>query len=322
MQLLVMPPLKVVSISHSIDPDGIGAQAILYRYFRELHIEPIGFLADYYNFLDVFPKALQEKPDVLIITDIGLNARIINAIVDTLRDLKARKIWIDHHKAPLELKKQLQAVTNEFIHDTSVCAAELVQKRFMPTDEISKQIAQISHNGDFDVDDRLTNIYYTLIDFYRFSMNDLIRIREILSSGEFESPVIMEEFLEAYKAFEAERDRIRAEHKILVFDSTTVAFAYSKLLPRGKVTKFLSEIVKADIYMAIDTNNFRIGLRSDTIDVATIAASFGGGGHHHRSGFTFKNALTSSFELSKEFLLMLEKAFLESKKKSPTTDSS
>jgi len=310
-----MPPPKVVIISHSIDPDGIGAQAILFRYFRDLGIEPIGLLGDYYNFMSVFQQALKEEPEILIITDIGLNSQIIKAISEPLKELSARKIWIDHHKAPVELKEKVKSITDEFIHDTSVCAAELVQKRFMPEDEISKQIAQISHNGDFDVDDRLTNIYYTLIDFYRFSLDDLLRLREILSRGEFESEEIMSEYLEAYKAFEAERDRIRKNLKTLAFNSTTIAYAFSKLLPRGKVTKFLAEICSADILMAIDTNNFRIGLRSDTVDVAAIAAKFGGGGHKHRSGFTYKNALTLDFALSKEFVLELEQAILSTRER-------
>ena len=87
-----MAKLKVVSISHQIDPDGLGSQAIIFRYFRELKIEPIGYLADYYNFIETFEKAIAEKPDVLIISDIGLNSRIIKQIIEPLKNLKARKI--------------------------------------------------------------------------------------------------------------------------------------------------------------------------------------------------------------------------------------
>ncbi len=306
-----MAKLKVVSISHQIDPDGIGSQAIICRYFKELKIEPICFLADYYNFEEVLKKAVAEKPNVLIVSDIGLNSRIIHNIIEPLRKLKARKIWIDHHKAPTELKTMLTEVIDEFIHDTTVAAADLVCKRFMPNDKISKQIAQIGHNGDFDIPDRLTNIFYTLIDFHRMSMKDLERIREIFVRGDFEEPSVIEEYLEAYKMFEAERDRIRNNLKVLTISGKTVAIAESALLPRGKVTKFLSEICKEDIILAIDTTNFRIGLRSDNCDVAAIAAKFGGGGHKHRSGFTYKEALTEDNELSPEFLEEIKEAISE-----------
>ncbi len=306
-----MSKFKVVSISHSIDPDGIGSQAIIFRYFRELGIEPVGFLADYHNFSEVLTTALKEEPTVLIISDIGLNQEVIQSFIEQTKDLQLRKIWIDHHKAPDNFKKQIKEVTEEFIHDTTVCAAELTQKRFMAEDNISKKIAQIGHNGDFDVHDRLANIFYTMIDYYRFSNDDLIRIREMLVKGDFESKEITEEYLAAYKVFEAERDRIRKELKLIIIDNKSIAIAYSSILPRGKMTKFLSEISDADVLLSIDTTNFRIGLRSDKYDVASIAAKFGGGGHKHRSGFTFNKALTTNNELSEEFTKLLEEAFLE-----------
>lgn len=303
-----MTKLTVVSISHSIDPDGIGSQAILSRYFRELNIEPISFLADYYNFVNVFQEALKHNPNVLIITDIGLNREVIDEIIEPLRNLKARKIWIDHHKAPKDLKELLIEVLDEFIHDTSICAAELVQKRFMPNDDISKKIAQIAHNSDFDIADRLVDIYYTLIDYHRYSLKDLEKIRGIFIEGNLEDPKIMEEYLDAYRVFEAERDRIKRELVVITIAGKTISVAYSNLIPRGKMTKYLAEISNEDINLAIDTTNFRIGLRSDTTDVAAIATKFGGGGHKNRSGFTFKNALNEDNNLIPEFLDALEEA--------------
>jgi len=304
-----MAKLKVVSISHQIDPDGLGSQAIIFRYFRELKIEPIGYLADYYNFIETFEKAIAEKPDVLIISDIGLNSRIIKHIIEPLKNLKARKIWIDHHKTTPELHEKVVAAVDEFVHDTKVSAAVLVQKRFMPNDEISKKIAQIGHNGDYDIEDRLANIFYTLIDYYRSSMKDLFRVRDMFIAGDFEDSKIMEEYLEAYKMFEAERDRIKNSLEIIQMDNgKSIVVASSALLPRGKVTKFLSEIREEDIILAIDTTNFRIGLRSDNTDVAAVAAVFGGGGHKHRSGFTYKNALTEENKLTNDFLTLITEA--------------
>lgn len=303
-----MANLKVVSISHSIDPDGIGSQAIIFRYFRELKIEPIGFLADYHNFVEVFQQALDEKPNVLIISDIGINKSYFYDIIEPLKELQARKIWIDHHKVSDKERTILLDTLDEFIHDTKYCAAELVQKRFMPNDEISKKIATIGHNGDFDVPDRLSNIFYTLIDYYRQSMEDLIKVREMFAKGDFEDEEFINCYLEAYKVFEAERDRIKNTKKVITIAGFTMAVAESALLPRGKVTKFLSEIGAQDIYLAIDTTNFRIGLRSDNFDVAALAAKFDGGGHKHRSGFTYKGALDEELNLDEEFLKKIEDA--------------
>ena len=308
-----MAKLKVVSISHQIDPDGIGSQAIIFRYFRELKIEPLGYLADYYNFIEIFEKALAENPDVLIISDIGLNSRIIKQILVPLRNLKARKIWIDHHKAEGELKEKVMAAVDEFIHDTKVSASVLVQKRFMPNDEISKRIAQIGHNSDYDIEDRLANIFYTLIDYYRSSMKDLERIRDMFITGDFENSKIMEEYLQAYKMFEAERDRIKNSLNVIQINGKSLVIASSALLPRGKVTKYLSEFREEDIFLAIDTTNFRIGLRSENTDVAAVAAVFGGGGHKHRSGFTYKNALDRNNKLTEDFLTLITEAISTTK---------
>ncbi|NHJ88113.1 MAG: hypothetical protein FK734_21790 [Asgard group archaeon] len=311
-----MSKIKVVSISHQIDPDGIGAQAIIFRYFRELNIEPVGLLADYYNFEEVFKQAIAEEPNVLIVSDIGLNSTLIQNIIEPLRSLNARKIWIDHHNATDEMKEMLSSATDEFIHDTSVCAAEIVQQRFLPNDPISKEIAQIGHNGDFDVNDRLAMVFYTLIDYHRNSMDDLIRIREIFAQGDFKNQMVFDEYIDAYKVFEAERDRIKNSKQTITIAGLTITIASSAILPRGKVTKFLSEICSEDILVAIDTTNFRIGLRSEKIDVATVASYFGGGGHKHRSGFTYQNATNDDLTLSEKFLSELEKAILAQQNKS------
>ena len=96
--------------------------------------------------------------------------------------------------------------------------------------------------------------------------------------------------------------------EVITLAGKTISFAYSHLIPRGKMTKYLAEISKEEINLAIDTTNFRIGLRSDSIDVAAIAAKFGGGGHKHRSGFTYKDALNEENKLVPEFLDALEEA--------------
>ncbi|MEA2070494.1 MAG: DHH family phosphoesterase [Asgard group archaeon] len=292
---------KVISISHAIDPDGIGSQAILFRYFRELNIEPIGYLVDYYNFTEYVLKAINEKPNILIVSDIGLNTSYLDQIISPLRRLEARKIWIDHHRITDEHKQLLESILDEFIHDTTVCAAELVQERFRPEDDVAKKIARIAHNGDFDVEDKLADIYYTIIDYYRSDMDKLISIREKFASGNFEQKYVMDEYLEAYKVFEAEKDRIRKSYKIIRLGNISIAVAESAILPRGKVAKFLDEICVEDIYLSIDTTNFRIGLRSNTYDVGLIAAKLGGGGHTHRSGFTYKNALNYKKQLTSSF---------------------
>ncbi|MBD3189989.1 MAG: hypothetical protein GF308_05075 [Candidatus Heimdallarchaeota archaeon] len=299
--------MKVVSISHAIDPDGIGSQAIIFRYFRELDIEPIAFLADYHYFEETFEKAVKLQPDVLIVTDFGWNDSYLK-LIDSLKQLKARTIWIDHHKISIENRLLLENSVDELIIDTSVCAAELVQERFMPDDPVSKEIARIAHNGDFDIEDPLSQMFYTLIDFRRYSSKGLEEIREMFATGKFDEETIRESYLEAYKAFEADRDRIRRTTKTIQIAGKSIAVAHSSLLPRGKVTKFLSEFREEDILLAIDTTSVRVGLRSSRYDVAAIAKALGGGGHRHRSGFNYQNALNEKKELTNIFLKDLEEA--------------
>jgi oligoribonuclease NrnB/cAMP/cGMP phosphodiesterase (DHH superfamily) len=301
-----MNHLKVVNISHSIDPDGLGSQAIIYRYFKELNITPTGLLADYYNFIDVLKEALSYEPNVLIISDIGINKRSFPEVLALLKQVKGKKIWIDHHQVTEEQKRILEEILDEFIHDTRVCAAELVHQRFMPNDEISKRIAEIGHNGDFDIKDKISEMLYTLIDFYRYEPEKLVEIRGFLERGEFTSSALRARYLEAYKKFEAEKDRIKKTYKKRTIGGKTIAIAESPILPRGKVTKFLHSISDADIILAVDPTKNRIGLRSDKYDVAKVAAFFGGGGHKHRSGFNHKDVLTEDNELSDKFKEKLE----------------
>jgi len=301
-----MVKARIISISHSIDPDGIGAQAIIFRYFRKQKLEPIGFLCDYHNFEYYLRIALSKKPKILIISDIGLNDEIFEISLKLLNRFKGQKIWIDHHKITSELKIQLAKVLNEYIHDTNFCAAELVQKRFLPDDVISQKIALISHNGDFDKPDRLANIYFTLIDYFRDSLEKLFEIREIFIKGDFDNKKLYDDYLIAYKIFEVEKDRIKDSIKQITIAGKRFAIAYSSILPRGKIAKFLEEICDEEILLSIDTTNFRIGLRSEKYDVAAIAKEFGGGGHKNRSGFIFNGALDENMNLSKEFIKKME----------------
>jgi nanoRNase/pAp phosphatase (c-di-AMP/oligoRNAs hydrolase) len=311
-----MKQFKVVSISHSVDPDGIGSQAILFRYFKELKIEPIGLLADYYNFKEVFNKALQYEPDVLIITDIGINKHLLSIVMTPLQSLEARVIWIDHHKITPKNKELINSVTEEFIHNTSVCAAELVQERFLPDDPIAKKIAKIAHKSDFDIDDYLGDLFYTLIDFYRFKPGKLVSLRETLASGNFETDRnLKDQYLEAYRIFEAERDRIRRTKRDFLLNDIRFSLAYSEILPRGKITKFLTEISDADIVIGIDTNNNRVGMRSNQYNVAILANAFGGGRHSNRSGFTYPGILDGNNKPSARFIRRLEEVLYNITKK-------
>ncbi len=267
-------------IAHKKDLDGLGSHAILRRYALAEGEEIVHHFADY----DSLPELVRElsglEGETVVIADLGWNSRLEGVLEELRRLCSANEVvWVDHHDwGEVELGELAEA---EFVHSMEKCAAELVQERFMPGDEVSRRIAELAHAHDFREDNELAWKLYDVIS----SGYDRMRFVEKLSAGTF----WCEEFERAYRNYqEAKRKgrRYLDEHTmVLRVGDRTCAFALSEKYLSSTLACMHLQRTGADIVVVVYPDG-KLSFRrnSDSVDVGRIAKLFGGGGRATAAG--------------------------------------
>ncbi len=147
---------SVLSISHDKDVDGLASAAIVWRYANSKGLDYNSLLTDYGAFEPAFGSAATRRDTLIIITDLGMDETVLDVVTAGLdRAVKqgCRVVWLDHHHWS---KRSIDAIRNlgnnpvlKVNHD--YCAAEITQKVLMPRDEISRELAEIAHDTDFNL---------------------------------------------------------------------------------------------------------------------------------------------------------------------------
>ncbi|NVM38580.1 MAG: hypothetical protein HWN81_23525, partial [Candidatus Lokiarchaeota archaeon] len=148
----------IVSVTHELDLDGLGSQAIIQRYFNHFLKKNKSKLnlhyAHYTNFIDKIREILDFKflPEQLIISDIGFNDdfKKLFPLFKRFKEKLGKILWFDHHLIDINFKNELKKILELFINDPNRCSAEIVKDYYLPEDLIAKKIAKFSRAIDFD----------------------------------------------------------------------------------------------------------------------------------------------------------------------------
>ncbi len=275
-------------VAHKKDVDGLASHAILRRYARRVGEDITHYFADYDDLAEIIVKLSELEGGRVVIADLGYNARVLSAKEALARLCAAGEvIWIDHHdwKGGEEILK----MNLRFIHSAEHCAAELVQREFMPEDEVSAELARLAHAHDFREEDELAWKLYDVIS----SGYDKLRFVEALSRGVFWN----EEFEEAYTKYQRAKEKgyayLDGHLEVFDIDGYTCAMALSKkylsstlasLHLQEKGTDFVV-VVYPDGKLSFRRNNPEINLRE-------IAQLFGGGGREVAAGAKISEVVT------------------------------
>ena len=282
-------PMALHCIAHKKDLDGLGCHAIVRRFAMERGEQVVHHFADYDDLADTILKLSRGiEGERVIIADLGYNAEVLSAR-DALAELcGANEVtWIDHHD--WQGGEEILKLELRFIHSTELCAAELVQREFMPHDRVSEEIARLAHAHDFREEDELAWRLYEVIS----AGYDKLSFVEALSRGEFWD----QEFEDAYTKYQRAKEKGYAylEEHLEVFDLNgyTCAVALSKkylsstlasLYLQEKGTDFVV-VVYPDGKLSFRRNNPKINLRR-------IAQLFGGGGREVAAGAKIQEEVT------------------------------
>ncbi|MFW9999211.1 MAG: DHH family phosphoesterase [Candidatus Hodarchaeota archaeon] len=308
----------IVSITHELDLDGLGSQAIIKRYFdHSLNINKrkiILHYAHYSNFIGKIREILnaEQLPDQLIISDIGFNDdfKTLFSLFEQSKLKSIKILWFDHHLIDENYKDDLEKLLEVYLNDPNRCSAEIVKDYYLPNDSIANIIAKFSRDIDFH-----TKIYLTasnlqsIIAFNRESESDEIKrkIVDLLSIGKLDDNWFDEQLVKI-KEWEKEQTQFALDHIIVIdiddFGKILISFAK---LGGGKIVSILkSQFSEIKVYLGIDIRYNEIIIHSDYVNCREFARKFKGGGHRNRAGFKFDNIFTKNYEINQDFVQQIK----------------
>jgi len=120
---------KLVCLSHKEDADGISSAALIRQAFGGDTV-----LVDYPAQMESLEKiASDDKLKTLFICDLGLSKKNQDEFVQILTKLRKRHVsitYIDHHTIESKIRKQLEKIGVEMIHDVNECTSVLAYTKF------------------------------------------------------------------------------------------------------------------------------------------------------------------------------------------------
>lgn len=310
----------IISITHEIDLDGLGSQAIIKRYFTYFKNtksdDILCYYAHYINFKEVVQEVLSKiTPEgLLIISDIGFNEDFMELfpLFEKCKEKNCRIYWFDHHIVDKEIQRVLKNTLEEYINDPIRCTAEIIKDYYLPHDSIAIKIASFSRDTDFKTKKyAIASKIQSIISFNRG--NELKKNKEkivsLMADGIFENEWYEKQLIKI-RVWEEEQTQFAINHakliKIEEFGKFIISFAK---LSGGKVVSILKDYYpKAKFFIGIDIRYNEITIHSDYVDCRELARNFKGGGHKNRAGFKYEKIFTKNYEYNQEFIRNIKKS--------------
>jgi oligoribonuclease NrnB/cAMP/cGMP phosphodiesterase (DHH superfamily) len=312
---------SVLSISHDKDVDGLNAAAIVWRYAKSKNMDYGVILTDYGSFESVFSKVAMRKKTLIIVTDLGMDESLIDHVISGLSraiSQSCKLVWLDHHPWSDKSIKQILSLPNKPILkiNPDFCASEIAYKVLMPRDEISKELARIAHDTDFNLreieaanalTDAISVIRFTAIDHKEDVSDALYPLLKALAvegikgiwnedTNSFKD-ALLDKRVKHYRKEKLKKMR----HALECHCDTEIHGLLIRILemPNGITTTDLGTFVSNEENLKLDNRQLPIadllitlssggmlGFRrgSDKVLCNSAAALFNGGGHPYAAG--------------------------------------
>ncbi|TXT61486.1 MAG: hypothetical protein BAJALOKI3v1_780004 [Promethearchaeota archaeon] len=293
--------MKITSLTHEVDLDGIGSQAIIKRYFNikeninkeDIHL----FYAHYTNFKQKIKEILDisNKPDIFIITDIGFNESFIElfSLFEESMNSGCKIYWFDHHIVENSIVKRLRGLLEIYLNDDQKCSAEIVKDYYLPDDTIAQRIAKFAHDTDFgDNNYTIASQIQSIISYNRgqkYNKNKK-RIVNLLSEGKFENEWFTDQTNKLRRWEQTQYKRAESNKRSIVIENIGEVLVSHAKIGAGRIAKVLKkQNPDKKAYIGIDTRYNELVVYSDAINCRDLARTFNGGGHRDRAGFKYEN---------------------------------
>lgn len=302
---------KIVIIGHK-NPDGdcIGSMLALSTFLKKMNfqinivsptqipynllwLKEIKQILIYTNNRDKIEK-LVDDADIIFLVDMNSLKRI-DELGTKVKESKAIKIVLDHHKEPENFTKFI------FLNTNKSSAAEVVYDFIKEIDEslIDVNIAKFifiglsSDTGNFMYENTNIDSFQAVIELLKFGIKKNEIINKLYNSHSYNRMKLLGEILLNYTKFD-KRNKI-----IYAYLPKTIQKRY-KIKP-GEHENFVNIILsvkqaKISIFLFENDSEIRISLRSKgNYDVSKVAKKFfEGGGHKNASGGKLKMSIKES----------------------------
>ena len=294
--------MKVVSITHANDIDGLGSAALIRTKF-DISLDSI-FFSDYSpeGLMEISRRieriARKEGAITLFLTDVGMNKALNGAYKKIISSVKAgggAVIWLDHHvwsEADLRdiASKCDLAIVGE---NTRYCATEITCKALRLNSPFIKKFTRLVHYSDFNLTpkDRDT---YKKIGVYAMSITSYVNLApkkrdaalrhvvDIVSGGRFNDERIRRD---ARNFDRLNKARISKMLRSLYKAGEDVYIGFSESIQSNIGCGAIMDKTGADVGMYVNLSAGKVSMRSIRMDCTLLANRLGGGGHPHAAGF-------------------------------------
>jgi oligoribonuclease NrnB/cAMP/cGMP phosphodiesterase (DHH superfamily) len=281
---------EILIIAHERDVDGLGCHGIMRRYASLNHLSIEHFFTDYANMTKVLRSVSGATEKEIIIADLGYSDALLEILGELKKISQSNRVrWFDHHD--WKGAGELLSLPIEFNIDQTLCASELVQRSYLPRDEVAIKIASLAHNTDYMLKDGLAWKFYDLIS----SGCDKLELVKSLAKGDFWNDAFEMRYQDYQKtkakAFASLEERSR-DYKVAGL-KVTLGFSGKELSSTLAANHLLKN--KGDITVCLWKNG-KLSFRrnNDRIDLGKLARHFKGGGHAYAAGGFYPSPVDES----------------------------
>lgn len=288
-----------------IDADGVGSAAVLkMRYgIESKNIFFSGHSRDDTENATRRILRLCGKGTTLYVTDISVNAALVQKVAHFVREVKRRGgsvVWLDHH---VWTGKAINAIARQcstaIVGENSIACATDIAVRYTGLDSaFVRRFADVVHNVDFAKKQKsawaedVGRVYSSAISYFNSGRPHDERQRnqryvvDVIASGRF----LDGRLRKAASRFDSlSKVGVAAMLKTVVSASKNVAVGFSDavMVDSNDACDAIRKKTGSDAVVFVEVLKRSASIRSRRNDVSRLAAEFGGGGHPHASGFNF-----------------------------------
>lgn len=309
--------LKIYSITHSSDLDGMASAALLVHYYK-MPIQNLCFTnysgRIYRDTLD-FISNIKGSGNLLVISDFGMiddNLKSMGAALSKFRKKGNYTIWLDHHIWDNRAVEGISKFCDLIVvgENLNFCGTELVYKFLCKKSKFGDELARITHLSDFALASKSKKENH-LIDKIAYGIKELgtdnatnPETREFVSclaKGDIDCKIINDAYEKYMKRSRPFLKKVLSTAKIIEVNKVRIAVSFGIGVSSQEACMTMISKLKTDIAIYVGIKEGHSSIRSvrDSkswgVDSSEIANAFLGGGHPLASGFSLES---SGYDLS------------------------
>lgn len=298
---------KKIALTTHINPDGDGLSAciafsIVLRNVYNIDTDILinSEFPTFLNFLNYKEQNItrfnNKQYDILIILDCNERERIDSD--KEIFDFSDYILAIDHHI----LKQHTVSDNYDYYIDENAVSTGIMLHRFLKdnlyklSDKQKQDYANCIYTSILNDTDNFINdntdeeTYLVSAELIKYGLKPSYIVNRFLFKKSFNYLKFAGETLATLNLSKSKKIAFYYSTNDMLIKNNLDTEAYSKMM---RWTKGMQDVEIQVLFQQYDENEFRVSLRSETINVAKLAQHYGGGGHHKAAGFKINGDLNT-----------------------------